>query len=91
MPLWHNKDKPENPCVARNWRLVLVLFPLKTAQKWGLREGVINSPALKGQIFSCQFISNNSLQFIAQTANLFWHRSPYLPHTCDNTTCIFKD
>ncbi len=42
VPLWHNKDKPENPCVARSWRLALILFPLKTARKWDLREGVID-------------------------------------------------
>ena len=42
VPLWHNKDKSENPCVARSWRFVLILFPLKTAPERGLREGVIN-------------------------------------------------
>ena len=42
MPLWHNKDKSENPCVATGWRFVLILFPLKTALKRGLREGVKN-------------------------------------------------
>ncbi len=42
VPLWHNKDKSENPCVATGWRFVLILFPLKTALKGGLREGVIN-------------------------------------------------
>ena len=42
VPLWHNKDKSENPCVATGWRFVLILFPLKTALKWGLREGVKN-------------------------------------------------
>ena len=42
VPLWHNKDKSENPCVATDWRFVLILFPLKTALKWGLREGVKN-------------------------------------------------
>ena len=42
VPLWHNKDKSENPCVARSWRFVLILFPLKTTLKSGLREGVIN-------------------------------------------------
>ena len=40
VPLWHNKDKSENPCVARSWQFVLILFPLKTALKWGLREGM---------------------------------------------------
>ena len=40
--LWYNKDKLENPCVATGWRFVLILFPLKTALKWGLREGVKN-------------------------------------------------
>ena len=39
MPLWHNKDKSENPCGARSWRFVLILFPLKTALKSGLWEG----------------------------------------------------
>ena len=33
VPLWHNKDKSENPCGARSWRFVLILFPLKTALK----------------------------------------------------------
>ena len=42
VPLWHNKDKSENPCVATGWRFVLILFPLKTALKRGLREGVKN-------------------------------------------------
>ena len=42
VPLWHNKGKTENPCVATGWRFVLILFPLKTALKWGLREGVKN-------------------------------------------------
>ena len=42
MPLWHNKDKSENPCVATGWRFVLILFPPKTALKRGLREGVKN-------------------------------------------------
>ena len=42
MPLWHNKDKSENPCVATGWRFVLILFPPKTTLKRGLREGVKN-------------------------------------------------
>jgi hypothetical protein len=42
VPLWHNKDKSENPCVATGWRFVLILFPLKKALEWGLREGVKN-------------------------------------------------
>ena len=42
VPLWHNKDKSENPCDARSWRFVLILFPPKTALKRGLREGVKN-------------------------------------------------
>ena len=42
VPLWHNKDKSENPCVATGWRFVLILFPPKTALKRGLREGVKN-------------------------------------------------
>ena len=42
VPLWHNKDKSENHCIATGWRFVLILFPLKTALKWGLREGVKN-------------------------------------------------
>ena len=42
VPLWHNKDKSENPCVATGWRFVLILFPLKTALKRGLRKGVKN-------------------------------------------------
>ena len=35
MPLWHNKDKSENPCVARSWRFVLILFPLKNGLEMG--------------------------------------------------------
>ena len=42
VPLWHNKDKSGNPCVATGWRFVLILFPPKTALKRGLREGVKN-------------------------------------------------
>ena len=39
MPLWHNKDKPENPCGARSWRLVLILFPLKNSLEMGSTGG----------------------------------------------------
>ena len=39
MPLWHNKDKSENPCVARSWRFVLILFPLKNGLEMGFAGG----------------------------------------------------
>ena len=39
VPLWHNKDKPENPCGARSWRLVLILFPLKNSLEMGSTGG----------------------------------------------------
>ena len=39
MPLWHNKDKLENPCVARSWRFVLILFPLKNGLETGSTGG----------------------------------------------------
>ena len=39
MPLWHNKDKSENPCIATGWRFVLILFPLKMAPKMGVWRG----------------------------------------------------
>ncbi len=39
VPLWHNKDKSENPCSARSWRLVLILFPLKNGLEMGSTEG----------------------------------------------------
>ena len=39
MPLWHNKDKPENPCGAGSWRLVLILFPLKNGLEMGSTGG----------------------------------------------------
>ena len=39
MPLWHNKDKSENPCVAMSWRFVLILFPLKNGPKTGSTRG----------------------------------------------------
>ena len=39
MPLWHNKDKSENPCVARSWRFVLILFPLKNGLEMGPTGG----------------------------------------------------
>lgn len=39
MPLWYNKDKPENPCGARSWRLVLILFPLKNSFEMGSTGG----------------------------------------------------
>lgn len=39
MPLWHNKDKLENPCVAMGWLVCPILFPLKTALKWDLLRG----------------------------------------------------
>ena len=39
MPLWHNKDKSENPCVARSWRFVLILFPLKNGLGMGSTGG----------------------------------------------------
>ena len=42
MPLWHNKDKSENLAVQRVSWFVLILFPLKKAFEWGLREGVKN-------------------------------------------------
>jgi len=33
VPIEYNKDKSENPVIARGWRFVLILFPLKTQQK----------------------------------------------------------
>ena len=39
MPLWHNKDKSENPCGATGWRFVLILFPLKSGLKMGSTGG----------------------------------------------------
>ena len=40
VPLWHNKDKSENPCGATGWRFVLILFPLKNGPKTGSAGGV---------------------------------------------------
>ena len=42
MPLWHNKDKSENPCGATGWRFVLILFPLKNGPKTGSAGEVKN-------------------------------------------------
>ena len=39
VPLWHNKDKSENPVFARGRRFVLILFPLKIALKMGVKRG----------------------------------------------------
>ncbi len=39
VPLWHNKDKSENPCGATGWRFVLILFPLKSGLKMGSTGG----------------------------------------------------
>ena len=39
MPLWHNKDKSENPCGATGLRFVLILFPLKSGPKMGSTGG----------------------------------------------------
>ena len=39
VPLWHNKDKSENPCVAGSWRFVLILFPLKNGLEMGSAGG----------------------------------------------------
>ena len=39
VPLWHNKDKSENPCDARSWRFVLFLFPLKNGPEMGPARG----------------------------------------------------
>ena len=39
VPLWHNKDKSENPCVARSWLFVLILFPPKNDPKMGSTGG----------------------------------------------------
>lgn len=41
MPLWHNKGKSENPCVAMSWRFFLILFPLKSGLETGATGGVI--------------------------------------------------
>lgn len=40
VPLWHNKDKSENPCGATGWRFVLILFPPKNGPKTGSAGGV---------------------------------------------------
>ena len=40
MPLWHNKDKSETHCGTMGLWFVPILFPLKTALKWGLREEI---------------------------------------------------
>ena len=42
MPLWHNKDKSENPCVATGWLVCPYSFSTKNGSKRGLREGVKN-------------------------------------------------
>ena len=39
VPLWHNKDKSKNPCIARSWRFVLILFPLKNGLETGSTGG----------------------------------------------------
>ena len=39
MPLWHNKDKSETPCIAADWRFIRILFPLKILSKMGVRRG----------------------------------------------------
>ena len=33
MPLWHNKDKSENPCVARSWLVCPYSFSNKSPAK----------------------------------------------------------
>lgn len=42
VPIEYNKDKSENPVIARDWRFVLILFPLKYGPRMGLRKGVKN-------------------------------------------------
>ena len=51
MPLWHNKDKSDNP-LRRNGLngLSLFFFHQKMPQKRGLRRGVKSRTTLKGQI-----------------------------------------
>jgi hypothetical protein len=51
VPLWHNKDKSENPCVARSWRLVLILFPLKNGLETGYTGGDNQGLHLKDKFF----------------------------------------
>ena len=41
MPLWHNKDKSENPCGATGWLVCPYSFSTKKGLETGLREGVI--------------------------------------------------
>ena len=40
VPLWHNKNKSENPCVATGWLVCPYSFSTKNGPKRGLREGV---------------------------------------------------
>ena len=39
VPLWHNKDKSENPVFAMGWWFVFILFPLKIVLKTGVMGG----------------------------------------------------
>ena len=39
VPLWHNKDKSENPCVATGWLVCPYSFSTKNGPKIGPTEG----------------------------------------------------
>ena len=39
MPLWHNNDKSENPCVARSWLVCPYSFSIKFPAKNRHNEG----------------------------------------------------
>ena len=39
MPLWHNKDKSENPCVATGWLVCPYSFSTKNGPQMGSAGG----------------------------------------------------
>jgi hypothetical protein len=39
VPLWHNKDKSENPCVATGWLVCPYSFSTKNGLQMGLTRG----------------------------------------------------
>lgn len=42
VPLWHNKDKSENPCVATGWLVCPYSFSTKNGPQMGSAGGVKN-------------------------------------------------
>ena len=93
VPLWHNKDKSENPVFSTGWRFALILFPLKTPSKWGSGKEVEKQGCTLGtnfcNLFRWRKRSPTNIGQVLKWGNFKWGKKSTTNQICKGE--IFAD